>query len=75
MNISQIITVIYEGFLKFIPLFRMIWVTTVVIGIAMLVIAYMLNKNPLRKKSTWIVGIIGLLFTISSGTQLIMSFI
>lgn len=75
MNISQIITVIYEGLLKFIPLFRMIWVTTVVIGIAMLVIAYMLNKNPLRKKSTWIVGIIGLLLTISSGTQLIMSFI
>lgn len=75
MNISQIITAIYEGFLKFIPLFRMIWVTTVVIGIAMLVIAYMLNKNPLRKKSTWIVGVVGLLLTISSGTQLIMSFI
>lgn len=75
MNISQIITAIYEGLLKFIPLFRMIWVTTVVIGIAMLVIAYMLNMNPLRKKSTWIVGIIGLLLTISSGTQLIMSFI
>lgn len=75
MNISQIITAIYEGFLMFIPLFRMIWVTTVVIGIAMLVIAYMLNKNPLRKKSTWIVGVVGLLLTISSGTQLIMSFI
>lgn len=75
MNISQIITAIYEGLLMFIPLFRMIWVTTVVIGIAMLVIAYMLNKNPLRKKSTWIVGIVGLLLTISSGTQLIMSFI
>lgn len=74
MNISQIITAIYEGLLKCIPLFRMIWVTTVVIGIAMLAIAYMLNKNSLRKKSTWIVGIIGLLLTISSGTQFIMSF-
>lgn len=75
MKISQIITAIYEGLLKFIPLFRMIWVTTIVIGIAMLVIAYMLNKNPLRKKSIWVVGIIGFLLTISSGTQLIMSLI
>lgn len=74
MNISQIITAIYEGLLKCIPLFRMIWVTTVVIGIAMLIIALMIKRDPLRQKTTWIVGIIGLLLTISSGTQLIMSF-
>lgn len=73
MNISKIITEIYEGLLKFVPLFRVVWVTAVVFGIAMLMIALILKKNPARKKSPWVVGGIGLLMTISSGTQLIMS--
>lgn len=73
MDISKIITEIYEGLLKFVPLFRVVWVTAVVLGIAMLMIALILKKNPARKKSPWVVGGIGLLMTISSGTQLIMS--
>lgn len=74
MNISQTIVTIYVGFLQSVPLFRVVWATTVVIGIAMLIIALVLKKNPIRKKSPWIVGGNGLLMVINSGTQLIMSF-
>lgn len=74
MDISQIIATIYEVLLQFVPLFRVVWATTVVLGIVMMVIALILKKNPVRKKSPWIVGGFGLLMVISSGTQLIMSF-
>lgn len=73
MDISQTIATIYEGLLQFIPLFRVVWVATIVLGSAMVIIALVLKKNPVRKKSPWIVGGIGLLMVISSGTQLIMS--
>lgn len=73
MDISQTIATVYEGLLQFVPLFRVIWAATVVLGIAMVIIALVLKKNPVRKKSPWIVGGIGLLMVISSGTQLIMS--
>lgn len=73
MDFSQIIATIYEGLLQFVPLFRMVWVATVVLGIAMLIVSFVLKKNIVRKKSPWIVGGIGLLMIISSGTQLIMS--
>lgn len=73
MDFSQIIATIYEGLLQFVPLFRMVWVATVVLGIAMLIVSFVLKKNTVRKKSPWIVGGIGLLMIISSGTQLIMS--
>lgn len=73
MDISLTIATIYEGLLQFVPLFRVVWGATVVLGIAMVIIALVLKKNPVRKKSPWIVGGIGLLMVISSGTQLIMS--
>lgn len=73
MDISQTITTIYEGLIQFVPLLRVVWAATVVLGIAMLIVAFVLKKNPVRKKSPWIVGGIGLLIIISSGTQLIMS--
>lgn len=73
MDISQIVTTIYDVLLQFVPLFRVIWVVTVVFGITMFITALVLKKNPDRKKSPWIVGGIGLLLVISSGTQLIMS--
>lgn len=74
MDISQTIATIYEGLLRFVPLFRVVWAAMVVLGVAMLIIAFVLKKNPVRKKSPWIVGGIGLLMVISSGTQLMMSF-
>lgn len=74
MDISQTVSTIYQVLLQFVPLFRVVWVATAAIGIAMLMIALVLKKNPARKKSPWIFGGIGLLMAISSGTQLIMSF-
>lgn len=74
MDISQTITTIYEGLLQLVPLFRVVWFITLVLGIAMLGITFLRSRNPAGKKSSWIVGGIGLLMVIGSGTQLIMSF-
>lgn len=73
MDLTNLIGTIYEGLIQFMPLFRMIWIGTIVLGVAMLIIALILKKNPERKKSPWIVGGIGLLMLISSGTQLLVS--
>lgn len=73
MDLTNLIGTIYEGLIQFMPLFRMIWIGTIVLGVAMLIIALILKKNPERKKSPWIVGGIGLLMFISSGTQLLVS--
>lgn len=73
MKLSELIGTIYEGILTFMPLFRMVWAGTVVLGIVMIVTAFVLKKNPIRKKSPWIVGGIGLLMVISPGTQLLAS--
>lgn len=75
MNFAELMDMIYNGIMKFIPLFRIAWIGVVVLGIAMLVVAFVLKKNPVRKKSPWIVGGIALLMVISSGTQLIASFV
>lgn len=75
MNITDLLTTIYEGLLQFVPMFRAVWAVAVVLGAAMLTIGFFLKKDPARKKSPWIVGGIGLLMMISSGTQLITSFL
>lgn len=73
MKLSELISTIYEGILTLMPLFRMVWAGTVVLGIVMIVTAFVLKRNPIRKKSPWIVGGIGLLLVISPGTQLLVS--
>lgn len=73
MNLLRLIESIYVELLRFVPWFRGIWIGSIVLGGIMLMIAWMLKKNPLRKKSPWIVGISGLLLIISSSTQLIVS--
>lgn len=73
MNFTELMDMIYKGVLSLIPLFRIAWLVIVVIGITMLIAAFVLKKNPERKKSPWIVGGIALLMVISSGTQLIAS--
>lgn len=73
MDLSEMIGMIYEGILQSLPLFRVVWIATAILGIAMLMIAFYLRKDPARKRSPWIVGGIALLMTISSGTQLIVS--
>lgn len=73
MNLTNLIEAIYEGLLQLMPLFRRVWIGTIVLGVAMLIIALILKNNPERKKSPWIVGGIGLLMLISSGAQLLVS--
>ena len=75
MNFAELMDMIYNGIMKFMPLFRIAWIGIVVLGIAMLAVAFVLKKNPARKKSPWIVGGIALLMVISSGTQLIASLV
>lgn len=73
MNFTDLITSIYEWLLQFLPVFRVVWIISTAIGLAMLIIAFVLKKNPERKKLPWIVGGFGLLMMISSGTQFITS--
>lgn len=73
MNLSNLVSTIYKEVLQLIPLFRMVWIGIIVLGVTMLLIAWVLKKNPERKKSPWIIGVTGLLMVISSGTQLIVS--
>ncbi|WP_373125095.1 hypothetical protein [Blautia producta] len=75
MSLAELIDLIYKWVLQFMPLFRIAWSGIVVLGIAMLIIAVILKKNPTRKKSPWIIGGIALLMVISSGTQLVASFL
>jgi hypothetical protein len=56
---------------QFMPLFKAFWIGTVFIGVAMVITALVLKKNPERKKAPWIVGSIGATMVISSCTQLL----
>ena len=73
--IREVIEWIAEWIYALMPLFRAVWVTTILMGIALLVIAFILKQSPTRRKSPWIIGGIGLAMFISSGTQLFFSFI
>lgn len=64
---------IYKILLQFVPLFRVVWIISSIVGIVLLIVAFALKRNPIRKKSPWIVGGIGISLFISSGTQLITS--
>lgn len=69
------IYIIFQKLVQLVPFFRYIWASTIVLGVTMLVIALLLKRNPTLKKSPWIVGIIGLVVIVSSGSQLIFSFL
>lgn len=75
MNVTEMTEMIYGGVLRFLPLLRIAWGSMIGMGVVMIIIALVLKKNPDRRKSPWIVGGIGLLMVISSGTQLISSLI
>lgn len=75
MDSTELVGGIYDFFAQFVPLFKVFWTVTVFIGAALLVLAFILKKNPERKKLPWIVGVIGLLMLVSSGTQLLFSLI
>lgn len=73
MSLKELFAVIYRGIEQFMPLFRIAWIGIIALGIAMLIIAYVLKKNPARKKSPMIVGAAALLMIASSGSQLVAS--
>lgn len=75
MNVTEMTEMIYGGVLQFMPILRIAWGSMIGTGAVMIIIALVLKKNPDRRKSPWIVGGIGLLMVISSGTQLISSLI
>ncbi|MCL2427221.1 MAG: hypothetical protein FWD05_12910 [Oscillospiraceae bacterium] len=72
---NELVRWIAEWIYVLMPLFRAAWVVTILIGVALLVVAFILGRNPERKKSPWITGGIGLAMFISSSTQLLFSFI
>ncbi|MCL2575751.1 MAG: hypothetical protein FWE33_04890 [Defluviitaleaceae bacterium] len=65
-NLSEIITTL-------IPFFRAAWIVTILIGAGLLILAFILRKNPARKISPWVAGGFGVLMIISSGVQLVLS--
>lgn len=75
MAFGDLIGTIYEYLQQFIPVFRVVWGTTIVLGIVLIGLAVILKKNPKRKKAPWIIGGIGILMIASSGTQLLSSLI
>lgn len=75
MAFGDLIGTIYDYLLQFMPLFRVVWAATVVLGIVLVVLAVILKKNPEHKKAPWIIGGIGIVMIASSGTQLLSSLI
>jgi uncharacterized membrane protein HdeD (DUF308 family) len=69
-NISNIIHNLFASSIRFL---RVGWTISVIIGIGLIVLAIILKKNPERNISPWIVGTLGVLAVVSSGTQLVYS--
>jgi transcriptional regulator with XRE-family HTH domain len=68
------IPIIIRGWLiQSIHFLRIGWSISAIIGIGLIVLAVILKKNPERKISPWIVGILGVLAVVSSCTQLVYS--
>ena len=73
MIISDLFTFLYDFAARYMPVFRVVWTITVLVGLFMLASAFIVKRNPNRKKAPWIVGGAGTLMVISSGTQLLFS--
>ena len=71
----NLVSEIYNILIQLTPLFRMIWGTTTLVGIAMVGIAFTLKNNSQHKKLPWIIEVTGVVMAVSSGTQLLFSFI
>ena len=69
------LSAISDFFEAMMPFFRAGWIITILLGAGLLILAIILKKNPQRKISPWVAGGFGVLMLISSGVQLIISFI
>ena len=68
---NELVRLISWWIYELMSIFMVAWVTTILLGVALVVLAFVLKRNPERKKSPWIVGGIGLSMIISSGVQLV----
>lgn len=75
MSFSELVDGINSFLTLSVPVFRVCWTITILVGATLLSLAFVLKKNPERKKSPWVVGGSGVLMLISSGTQLLFSFL
>jgi hypothetical protein len=73
MGSESIVSVIRYYFIQSIPFLRAGWTMGIFIGIGLIVLAFILKRNPERKKSPSVLGILGMLAFISSGVQLVYS--
>jgi len=69
MFFSELMSIIQQTM----PIFRVLWVSSLSIGVALLFIAFLLKRNSTRKSSPWVFGIIGLLTIVSASTQLLFT--
>lgn len=67
------LTHIFDWIERLMPFFRAAWVGSIIIGVALVALALLLKRDPSRKTSPWVAGIIGTIMVINSGTQLIAS--
>jgi cytochrome c oxidase assembly factor CtaG len=75
MAFGDLIGTIYDFLLQFMPVFRVFWVVSILVGAVLVVSAAILKKNPERKKAPWILGVVAILMIASSGAQLLSSLI
>ena len=74
METGTIGNIIRTFFIQSMPFLRAGWAIGIFIGIGLIVLAFILKKNPERRKSPYIIGFFGMLALISSGVQLVFSF-
>lgn len=71
----MIIDRIFDWIDRLMPMFRVAWVSSISIGVVLVLVALLLQRNPSRKTSPWVLGTIGAVMVMSSGWQLVASLI
>ncbi|MDH6364822.1 hypothetical protein M2139_001854 [Enterococcus sp. PF1-24] len=76
MNIFQEIISIIAGLTRdFAPFLRVGWTAALIVGLVFIFIGFIAEKNVNRQTFQWVLGVFGVLMVVSSGAQLILSFI
>lgn len=73
MEVSMNFQVLMEWQKELLPLLRVAWTGAIGVGIVLVVVAFILKRNPSRKISPWVAGGFGALLIVSPGVQLIAS--
>lgn len=70
----EFIISIVNGLFNYVYIFRIGWVITVLLGLAMLMAALLSSRKKDKTKFHWILGSVGVVMVICSGTQLLFSY-